>query len=283
MGSFTDTIYLSAEAIRTPTANKIHPLGTRGTDGGNRVYRYARNGAVALGIGIPVTSAVLYEQALTTAMAANIETTGAITTTASDIHINTSDLTAAAKDYYAEGYMVVQSDTGSGASGQVVRLKGNPQMSTSSTGIGTTGVFEFDDNDRLTVEIASGAVVTFHTNPYQSVIVLVGGTLTGSTLGVPNVAVPASKYFWAQTWGPCPVLQDGTWLQGQNLISSTATDAGLQITVIAQVPTTADTTLGYVMNSTNIQMQISRPSLGWSMGSPSTDNYYGLVFLTISP
>lgn len=281
--SFTDTVFLSAEAIRTTTAKKIHPLGTRGTDGSNRVYRYARNGAVALGIGLPVTTAVLYEQALTTAMAANIETTGAVSITASDIHINTSDLTAAAEDYYAEGYMVVQSDTGSGASGQVIRLKGNPQMSTSSTGIGTTGVFEFDDNDRLTVEIASGAVVTFHTNPYQSVIAVAGGTLTAGTLGVPNVAVPISYYFWAQTWGPCPVLQDGTWLQGENLITSTQTDGGLQITVIAEVSTTADTTLDYILDSTNIQMQISRPSIGWAMGSPGTDNYYGLVFLTISP
>uniref|UniRef100_A0A6H1ZEN4 Tail protein n=1 Tax=viral metagenome TaxID=1070528 RepID=A0A6H1ZEN4_9ZZZZ len=283
MGSFTDTVYLSAEAIRTPTANKIHPLGTRGTDGSNRVYRYARNGVVALAVGLPVTTAALYEQALTTAMAANIGTTGAITTTASDIYINTSDLTAAAKDYYAEGYMVVQSDTGSGASGQVVRLKGNPQMSTSSTGIGTTGVFTFDDNDRLTVDIASGAVVTFHANPYQSVIVVAGGALTAGTLGVPNVAVSTNYYFWAQTWGPCPVLQDGTWLQGETLISSTQTDAGLQKRAVTVVPTTADTTLDYILESTDILKQISRPQIGWAMGSPGIDNYYGLVFLTISP
>jgi len=46
-------------------------------------------------------------------------------------------------------------------------------------------------------------------NPYDSVIVAAVAP-TAAVLGVPNVYVAASYYFWLQTWGVCPVKSDTT-------------------------------------------------------------------------
>jgi len=65
---------------------------------------------------------------------------------------------------------------------------------------------------------------------------------------VPNVAITDEYFFWAQTWGPCSVLQagaDGAAIAERQLVSSTGTVGAVEKSdatgrqVVAQMMTDA--------------------------------------------
>ena len=277
MSSFPPFVELKGSDVKTIHTTKQHPLGTRGITQDGRVFRYALNGAAALGMGIPVASAAIEVLEKDTEYTAPINDTEDISTTWREFTVETESCTGEiTADDYADGYIRVANSTASNAKGQLVRIKSNDASATSSTdALGSTMTITFADDDKLTASLDTGAVTALHHSPYWKVVVMSGGGTAERVVGVPVRPVTAAYYFWAQTWGPCAVVQDGTVLSGVNVRPSTSTSEA-----VAMSTPTASTEITATDASF---LALRRPPIGWAMGSPGTDAYFGLMFLTIAP
>jgi hypothetical protein len=290
MGNFSTVVELTPKMVKTTTSGIKHKLGTRGVTADGRVYRYSYSGA-ALTVGVPVQTKALYLLDQDTAYTAPINDTETISTTWRSFTVETETATGEiTANEYKDGYVRVASSTVSGTAGQLIRIKSNTASATSSTdSLGSTMTVTFADDDEPAVSIDTGAVTTLHHNPYYGVIANAGGAapLPGITVGVPNVAVSSGYYFWAQTWGACAVLQDLTLVTGGLAVQSTSTSDGISLvgvrtstnsTFLSAGDTDADAGIGFIN-----AVAATRPTIGWVMSSPGTDDKYALIFLTISP
>jgi hypothetical protein len=175
-------------SVYKESANQEFALGTRLELWDGRVFRYAKNGASALGKG-KMTQSVAptahHENIATGATAAIGDTTVAIATTLS---------TAMVLNEYAEGWLLINDATGEG---QVYKIKGNDA--------GTTGnIYLWDP---LVTALATTSEFTLVRNPFRAVIVF-PTTATATPAGVPLIDVTAAYFFWAQVKGPAPLLVD---------------------------------------------------------------------------
>lgn len=193
-----------------------HPIGTRGYLPDGRVFYYTSNGAVAL------TRARLLQQAAVLDAAHNNITftaTGVVAAGQTIIPLDETDVDTAdaTKDYYAEGYAFLTNGTGEG---QMRKIRSQQALDNSLTGVKNIVLYD-------PLEVATGAdtEMGLHANPYQRVIASSTGQ-TEPVVGVSCVNVTASGaqptdvtaaantittyFFWAQTWGPCAVLNGST-------------------------------------------------------------------------
>ncbi len=279
MSEFGNLVDLKSSDVKTTSSTKHFPLGTRGMTADGRAYRYAYNGGTALTMGVPVMTAALYALDKDTEYTAPINDTEEISTTWRSFTVETETSTGEiAANEYADGFVRVATSTAATAKGQLVRIKSNDASATSSTdALGSTMTITFADDDKLTVALTTGAITTLHHSPYWGTVAAIGAgaAMAGAPVGVPNVAVAINYYYWAQTWGPCAVRQDGVAITGFSAIVSTgATSTGVQ-TVAKNANATGSTSA--------LWTNTARPTIGWWMGSPGTDDYFGLIFLTINP
>lgn len=275
-------VMLTQAEVRTETTDKRHRLGTVGRTLDGRVYRYALAGE-ALSIGIPLVQQAAHGFSTP---ADRINDTEDITTTFGAVQLSSTWSTdGALANEFADGYFVIEDSTQTSApQGQLILILSNTAGSTSTTDSPLQTVITFDPESRLTVTVDTDDSVYVVPSMYFDVIEHDGGAdPVGSVVGVPNISVLDNGYFWAQTWGVCPVLQDGSWVYGENVIPSTQTDQGAQAVVIAELAATDSTTLTYQMDSTNIQRQIAYQKIGFVIGQDAGDGDWGLLFLTISP
>ena len=273
--SFPYTVPLTPGEVITTSLKQICPLGTPGRTADGRSYRYAKNGTVALAKGllvqsaIPVTTAAIWEAA----SFANLSTaagTVAITSTYSYIDVNTTragSMTIAA-DFFKEGCLWVSGT--STESGQMMRIKAHTASSSGTAG--QYARFTIDDGYKVTQLIDSGSWVSVQKNPYDAVITTPTATLTGGIVGVPNCDVAASTtaipvYFWAQTWGLCPIKADAVPGIGGIIISSTQLAGAIQ----GSTELTASVTYAH------------RVPVGRGAGSAVTTDGFQLVHLTLEP
>ena len=164
-----------------------HRLGDRAFLG-NRVFHYAKAGAVALEPSRLTESAAHVAHHLKCALAA------AALPGAMRLRV-TLGATAATLNQYAEGYL----SNDSGASGYaVVKIKSHLAIPASGSGW-------IELMDPYPVGMTSGHFVTLTRNEYD-LVVLAATTAVGIVVGVPPIAVPAGSFFWNQTWGPANVL-----------------------------------------------------------------------------
>jgi len=275
--AFPPQVYLTQKAVRTVKLTKEYALGTRGMTTDGRVYRYALAGE-ALSIGIPLNSAA--QGGLCAAgLSAIVNDTEDLTSTSSQIVLSTTNSTwTAVANEYTDGFLVVEASTHTDAAGQMVRIKSNTAGSTSTTNSPYSTTVVFDAESRLEKGLDTGPTVQCVYNPYFDVIEMDGGSTMLPLVGVPNCTVVDNGYFWAQTWGVCPVLNDGTVVLGNLVVGSTGTDQGLQ--AITTITTTTDTAASGLVP---LFKAASRPAAGWAYGPASGDNDYSLIFLTISP
>lgn len=187
------------------TTGKKHVLGTRGVLPDGRVFRYAVNGAAEIEAA-NLCQAAVEPSASTHTNALNIiggATSGQTT-------ITVVGVTIAAADFYAAGYLVIEVSPGQG----MYRIKSHDAITSAATGFGVT----LEEDDQLTEALTSGTTkVGLRRNPYSSVIIA-PTTATHIAVGVTPVTVPASEYFWLQTWGPCAVNADTAPVVGQTMI-----------------------------------------------------------------
>jgi hypothetical protein len=179
---------LPYNSIYSTSSTQEFALGTvLDLDDGRR-FRYALNGAVALGAG------AMTQSVAPTAHHTNIAVGSAVAIGEKTIPIATTLSTAMVLNEYAEGWLVINDATGEG---QCYQIKGNDA--------GTTGnVYLYNG---IVVALETTSEFTLVRNKFRGVVVF-PTTAASIAAGVPLVAVAASAYCWLQVRGPAPALVD---------------------------------------------------------------------------
>ena len=191
------------------SATPIHPLGTKGVTTDGRIFRFTKNGAVALTTGRLCIAADLIANHEDRAFA----TAGVVGDKIVSIAIGGTAITA---NQYDEGYLVIIDDTGEGHTHQIVR------HGTSTTGSENVS---FTITPGLKEATTTSTTVTLVRNIYSGVLVS-DTSQSDIPVGVTPIAVTASYYFWLQAGGIAGVYTDTTaTVQGQ-MVTIGATDNG---------------------------------------------------------
>jgi len=177
-------------SIYEETVDQKFGLGSLYVTDDERKFRYAKNGAVALGKALmcqaPVEIAHHKGIALGTAAAVGDE----------QFTISTTLSTATTKDQYKDGYIQIVTGTGIG---QIFRVKSNTA--------GTTCVVTL--YDKVVTACATTDTFTLKANPWNGVLVA-ANSQTGIPVGVPLAPVTISYYCWIQVSGPSAMIADTT-------------------------------------------------------------------------
>jgi hypothetical protein len=267
---------LTLSQVKTTSTVKYCPLGTRGVTEDGRVFYYALNGSTALLIGDLVQSAPVDKLAI----ASNdpgIDTQD-VTSTWRSLRVSATGSTwiapAVIKDEYQDGFIVVENSTMTGVPGQMVRIAFNTQANdTSTTGAEYYTNLVFAEDDVFKGGADTDVTLQIIRNPYYAVVPYAAvATLVGKPLGVPMVAIPASNYFWLQTWGAAVCRQQDTSLLGQALTPS-------------RISTGTTGTVSKILSTSLADAFTQLPAgiVGFQLGAAPGDGDYGLIFLTICP
>lgn len=156
-----------------------------------RVYQYTQAGAANLAAGLLVQASATTANHITQTGTANAIGSTAVT--------YTIGATAAAQDLYGQGYFAVTVGPGQ----NVYQIIGNTAVAAGGGSITVTL------EDPLTVATTTASKFTLMPHPNANVIVTPGSGAGIPVVGVPNVAVTATYYFWAQVGGYAAVLSAG--------------------------------------------------------------------------
>ena len=224
-----------------------HELGARLVTEDGRAFRYARAGAVALGIGEIQQSALYGGSSATVQTDIAVQANAAIGVDAVSVTLDTD---AATLNQYAGGYFCISDATGQG---QMFRIIGNLVA-----GAGGTCKVELDRG--LSIAVTTSSKVQMMTDPYNLCVQAPVTTPTGLPLGIAPIAVDINYYCWLQTWGMCCCLIKTALTMGTNVLLDVAAAGSLGVDD------------GALINS----------KLGIAgLVTATTDS--GLVFLTIAP
>ena len=251
---------------------KRHMLGTRHVLPDGRVFRYAQASpytAITIGraVGCIARAAGLVSDGLaagtagrTTAEWDNGIRTFAVATTAtatSGLHIEANN--------YDDGYLWINDEAGEG---QLMQIKSHGVTTSSGSTACTITMY---DEELLTVALTTASQWGLVENIYKDVVIHTGLQAGGIVLGVAKRAVAAGKYFWLQTWGPCPVLR-----------GVEALVVGEQVCVGNEAGTTAPGA-AYPQDTTENTRDFMNPRLGYCIVNATANTEYALVFLTCAP
>lgn len=206
-----------------------------------RTYRYSLAGAVNLAAGKLVTAPAV--------VANHINRTGVTAAAGVSSLTFTVGNTATTADQYADGYLVVNAGTGVG---QALLVAGNTAVS--GNGSPTVTLAE----SLFTATLAADSKFSLYTNPYANVIISASAVAL-QAVGVPNIAVTAANYFWAQISGYCSLLSDGIISKAAGAIISDAVNGAVEIevsgTLTQRVATAIEATVDTEYRPMNLQMQ----------------------------
>ena len=217
-----------------------------------RVFRFAENGGTAAVSG-RVFQAIVHTVADNGAQAVDTLASGVTVLTGVGATNN-----AVAVNVLDEGYIFI--DTAAQLD-PVHRIKTNAAISSGGTG-NVTLYTETKD------AIAAAETVSYIENPWRDIIIH-ASPQTAPLVGVIVVAVAANEFGFVQTGGLAKVLVDGTWIVGDEIIASDATDGTGEIREFAEA-TDADRarenaqTLGYaVMVGSSTLYGLAHLTLDW--------------------
>lgn len=249
--AFPNTVYGRLGDAKAESSTAKLPLGTRMVLPDGRVYRYTKNGAVALSIARLCQESVVVSGHGVDLAVASAAAIGATTVTL------TNATTAITANEYAQGYLFVNDVDGEG---QICTIKSHPAEATGSGSV----VMTLEAEDALTVALTTSSQVGLRYNPYKNVLVN-PTTATGVPVGVTPISVTANYYFWLQTWGPAAVLTNGTVIVGKTVAPGATTPGSVDV---------------YPLNSVDASGQ--QPVVGIVQTVGATTEY-SLVYLTIAP
>ncbi len=183
-----------AEGLWTPSVDQKHRLGDRYEDAQGRVWRYVKNGGVALAAGLMTAAEAIDAQAL------NITQTG-YTTSIGDKNIRALLTTgnALSDGELQDGWLSVVSSTGLA---YVYAIANNTWLSSDT-------IMYIELYDEIRVATAATSVFSFCKSQYRDVVVN-PTTSTACATGVATYVIPISYYGWVQTRGPCGMIRDTT-------------------------------------------------------------------------
>lgn len=273
--SFPETVLLSMKQVRTPTAAQAAPLGTRGVTRDGRIFRYTKNCATSISDPcMLLRHESLAENAYQKSSSGLNDLLAGTTFTSTWAYINVGMspyTTALTKDYFKEGFLWFGSccstyGSADTARGQMVQIKGHVATTASSTEF-----LQFDlyDNDHLNGSVTSSNGCGIIRHPYAGAKLSASGAAAvagGAAIGVNLAPVTANYYFWAQTWGPCPLL----------LATATTLSVGSILTATTEAASTG------VSCSTDIVVGMRYTPIASLMVTEGAGQY-ALVDLRISP
>jgi len=176
------------QGIYEESSTAKHLIGERLVLNDGRTFHYCKATAVALAAGKLIESVGTSFTEDTVTVAHAIGTT-AVTVTAS---------AAITANRLAGGYLVVNAGTGAG---NCYKIKDHLAIANAATG--TINLY-----DPLVVAWAvADTDIMMHVHPCAEVRISTTDQLY-VPIGTPLIAVTASYYFWAQTWGWAPMLMD---------------------------------------------------------------------------
>jgi len=197
-----------AQDIYAKSSVQLEALGTLRVLDDGRAFAYARAGAVDLAAGKVTQTAI--------PSATSTDEVVAASAAVGDMSISVTFGGAVTADFYKDGYLWVNDDTGEG---HVYRVRGHAA--------GTTAVI-VNLKDPVRVAITAGAgTVSLIQNP-QDLVIVYPTTGTGAPAGIPPIPVTANYYFWNQVKGPAAVLTDGTIVIGQHVRVSDGTAGAVE-------------------------------------------------------
>ena len=195
-----------AELLNSNETSKRFPLGTR-AQLGDRVFGYALAGGTALAVGklmqAPAHVSGHEDMAMSDTLTAAGDTTVLVTPVTTDIAV----------DYYEEGWLWINDDTGEG---YMHRVKTVPAISASAEGTITL-------YDPIRLANGTGATATLAPNRFFKTIIH-PSPATARLAGVPSRAVTNARYYWSQVKGPAAVLVQGTHVAGDFVVPSATVD-----------------------------------------------------------
>lgn len=187
-----------SQGIYEISATQKGPVGTR-VRVGDRVFRYAYAGGVALAAGKLLECATLVEEE-------GVSPTATVAAGATTLTI----ATAAAQTDCAEGYMFTHEEAGEGYGYRIKKATANASTAT------YTDLVLYDP---IHVAMTTSSEVAIMNNFYYDLDL--AATITKFIVGVAPTAVTANYWFWCQTWGPCAVLQGSTDAAGSIMVPHT--------------------------------------------------------------
>jgi hypothetical protein len=213
-------IYPVGSNPTTGIAAGLHRLGTRMRTRDGRTFHFCRMGAVAgvAGSLYQASAPVANHLALTPSAAA----VGATAITL------TLGATAATQNQYAEGWLQVDTTPGNGIMYGI--------DSHLAIALSTAGVINLAKDDAIQVALTTASRLGLIANPFADIIIT-PTTRTGLIVGVPLFAIPIGQYGWVQTWGPCPVLINGTPAVTAPVVNGATTAGTVDVWTAAAQPT----------------------------------------------
>jgi len=192
------------------SATQQFPLGTR-LIRGIEEWLYCRSNATGFAtLGTPIQSAAaVHAEADDDIVVGAASAIGAYTVTlTSTANIDTGVF--ASVDGLKDGFLIVNDEAGQG---QLYKIKGNEAFVTTGNAIITL-------YDPLTVALTTSSEVGIIQNPCNNVLATTA-VVTGMFIGVNQIAVTASYYFWAKTRGPAPAVPNAAIALGTYVVVGT--------------------------------------------------------------
>lgn len=181
--------------IYTTNATQQHALGTKLVYPDGRVFRYAKNGAVALAKALMTSSAAITSYCSTIAQAVSGTS---ITAGLEEFEFDVTTGGTWVEDEFAEGFLVINKVTGIG---DIYKVAANRINS------GSDILMRVRLETPIRTTLAATSEITMVKSPWRDVIVM-PTTAEGTPAGVPLVAVPINYYCWLQTGGYTPMVVD---------------------------------------------------------------------------
>jgi len=285
--AFPNNVLLSAKDIRETSSTQKHPLGTRGLASGGRTFYYAKAGET-LYRGRPIKTQSNLTQVQNNTTIVRIKSGEAYTTESVTFYIDTSGGVSEAivANDLAEGYLCIRKYYSStdlaGEGGSMLRIKSNTAFAASdTTGFYVTVYPEERLNAALNgSETTSLALIPC---PYWEVEAYDGSATTAPIVGVTNINVTDTYYFWLQTWGPCLVLTDGATV-GERAVPTTTTSTDTTSHYVGDAAATLATTsdMSQKMYTSLNTASVQSPIVGYWMATAAS-GIHAPLFLQIAP
>lgn len=206
MTTLSHGVALSYGDEHRTTSNRRHALGIRGELPDGRVFRYARNSAVALEAGRIVQSrADPFAAELNMDVAVESTFPGGGSTLGSRLVplITPATLdTILPSDFFTDGYMYINDGPGEG---HIYHISSHSSLS--SDFVSSVLIIALDyDGEIVSTNLSTQSLVGLVPNEYGAVVVTDTDVTLTHVLGVTPAAIAASEFFWLQTWGNAAVL-----------------------------------------------------------------------------
>lgn len=202
---------LAARDVLSESATQELPLGTKACTKDGRVYRYAQAGASGLSKGeLQVTADVVANHE-------NMAVAAAAAAGAFEVTV-TLGATAVTSNQYAGSYLVINDADGEGTA---YLVSGHPAADASADVVITLAQAL---DEALTTSSEASLIYHDYAAVQQS-----NTDQADVPVGIPNIDVTASYFFWCQSGGACAALADETLAIGSELTIGSSTAGSVEV------------------------------------------------------